>query len=358
MQPRQFWLDTQTRQFISSPDLPQAEVSAAYFREDVEGIELYFVRRTGNLSAPFESVDYSGAAIKLAIGLTQPAALITSFSALSGAVSITSSVAIAGGNGVAAVQNVSISPQAATGSYSLRLPARNVTVSSVTSSVFSAPYHGLADGQAVTLTAFTISSGFTNGQTVFIRDSGRDSFRIAPAEGAAALTVQLTSGGGTAEVADADTEPLPAGAPPAAVQQALRTASRNNGITVSGTANSYSVFFGGRSAGTNFPLVTAPLNTLAVRPGFSGQLNLNTTGISGLVAAGNTNVTLEIEVADGALRHTYQRAARLASDIITSTSPLPTPVGDTVSTLNFDDGEGGVWVVSIDADGVLTTTKA
>ena len=295
--------------------------------------------------------------MKLAVGTTQPAALVTSFSAISTTVAITPSIVVAGGEGLATVQAVAISPSPGSGSYSLRLPARNVTVSSASASVFNAPFHGLADGQSVTLTGFTISSGFSNGQTAFIRNSGRDSFQISATETSAVLPVELTSGGGVAQVAAANTVPLAANAAPSVVQEALVAATGNSGISVTGSANNYSIFFGGRSAGTTFPLVEIAQSSLAGRPGLTADLSFNTQAIVDLVANGATGALLEVEVSEGPLRHTYQRGVGISPDIITSTSPIPAPIGDTVSTLNFDDGSGGTWTVSVDSNGVLTATK-
>jgi hypothetical protein len=100
-------------------------------------------------------------------------------------------------------------------------------------------------------------------------------------------------------------------------------------------------------------------STLAAAPGFAAPLNFNTTEIAAIIAAGQANdCKLEVEVTDPSNnRQTYQQPAQLAADIITSTSPLPVPVGPTTSTLNFDDGAGGTWAVSVDANGVLTATK-
>jgi hypothetical protein len=48
----------------------------------------------------------------------------------------------------------------------------------------------------------------------------------------------------------------------------------------------------------------------------SANLSLATTGISTLLAAGTTAVTLEVEVSDGTKKHTYQTSATLANGII------------------------------------------
>jgi hypothetical protein len=337
-------------------------VSGAFFAEDVEEVELYFLRQTGNFAQPFEYVDYSGNAVKLAVGITAPAALVTSFSALSTTVAITSSVSITGGAGVNEVQRIEIAPRPAVGSFAVQLPARNVTVSSITSSVFTATRHGLLDGQSVTLTGFTITSGFANGQQVFIRDRTRDTFKVAGVQGGAALTVSAS--GGTAELDAITTASLPANASPTALQSAFVGSGVSDGgqpqIIVTGSANDYLLTYTGALAGIDLPTATVVGSTLSGGAGLAGLISFNTTEVAAILSAGQGgNCRMEIEVFNSGTtaRQTYQQGATLADDIITSTSPIPAPTGDTVSSLNFDDGSGGTWTVTVDANGIITATK-
>jgi hypothetical protein len=362
MEARRFFLDTTARAFVGSPDSTLPSIGGAFFAEDVEEVELYFLRQTGNFARPLEYVDYSGNTIKLAVGVTAPAALVTSFSAISTTVAITASVSITGGAGVNEVQRIQIAPRPATGSFAVQLPARNVTVSSITSSVFTAVRHGLLNEQSVTLTGFTITSGFSNGQQVFIRDRTRDTFRIASTAAGAALTVSAS--GGTAEVDAITTASLPANATPQQLQDAIVDAGvavdNQPQIVVTGAPNDYLLTYAGALAGIDLPTAAVVGSTLAGGAGLSGLISFNTNEVASIVAAGQGgNCKLEVEVFNGGTtaRQTYQQAATLADDIITSTSPIPAPVGPTISTLNFDDGSGGTWTVTIDPNGVLTATK-
>jgi hypothetical protein len=114
----------------------------------------------------------------------------------------------------------------------------------------------------------------------------------------------------------------------------------------------------GQLGGVDFADVAVVNNTLAAAPGLAANLSFNTTEVAALITAGTTSgLRLEVEVSDGTLRQTYATTASIADDIITSTSPIPAPVGPTISTLNFDDGSGGTWTVTIDPNGVLTATK-
>jgi hypothetical protein len=359
MEARRFYLDTTGRSFVGSPTSTLPSQGGAFFAEDVEQIELYFLKRAEAPGQQPQYLDYSGNTIKLAVGVTAPAALVTSFSAISTTVAITASVSITGGAGVNEVQRVQIAPPPATGSFALQLPARNVTVSSITSSVFAAVRHGLLDGQSVTLTGFTITSGFSNGQQVFIRDRTRDTFRAAGTAGGTALTVSAS--GGTAEVDAITTASLPANASPAEVQSAFASAgvAVNNQpqISVTGSPNDYLLTYAGVLAGIDLPTVAVVGNTLEGAPGLAGLISFNTSEIAALVAAGQGgNCILEVEVfnAGTTARQTYQQGATIANDIITSTSPTPLPANTSFSLASPDNS---TWEVTIDDNGILTATK-
>ena len=361
MQARKFYLDTQNRAFVGSPDSTLPASSTAFFEEDVESIELYFLRPNGNFTNPYDYLDYSTNSVKFAVGATTPAALQSSWSAISTTVTATITELVAGGSGATEVQRISLSPRPEKGSFAIQFPSRNVTVSSASSSTFvcSTP-HALYDGQSVTLTGFTISSGFANGDIVYVRDRTERTFKAATTAGGTAITFSLTSGGGTAQLSAINTAQLAYNSTPAAVQDAILDAGFDidgtANITVTGTAASeYVLNYGGGSAGVSFSNVTLVGSTLARQPGLSANVNFNTTGISSLIAAGTTAVTMEVEVAGGGLRQTYQQAATLGNDIIASTSPTPTPTGSSGFTMLAPDNSQ--WVITVDNDGILTATK-
>ena len=317
MQARKLYLDTTARTFVADPSATLPLPPPLFFEGDVENIELYFLEPTGSFSAPYDFVNYSsGITATLKLGATTASATVTSWSAVTTTVTITASVSISGGSGTTEIQRVEMSPTPALGYYSLQLPTRNVTVSSITSSVFSAAYHALLDGQSVTLTGFGSPSGFSNGSVVFIRDRSRDGFKIAGTAGGTAITASATAGG-TAVVPAYTTGPLPAGSPPAEIAAALAAAAEasTQQISATGTADDYRLTYGGSYAGADFPTVAITASTLAGAPGFLGNLNLNTSAITALVAAGTTDVTLEVDVTNGTLRHTFQAHANLGNDL-------------------------------------------
>ena len=256
MQARKLYLDTGSRTFVAEPTSTLPAAGLTVFKEDVEDIELYFLEPTGDFSAPYRYLNYSTLTANFAIGTTTPATTVTSFTALTTTVTITASVAITGGSGVTEIQRVQMSPAPATGYYSLSLPTRNITVSSITASVFVAAYHALLDGQSVTLTGFSSPSGFSNGSVYFVRDRSRDGFKIATAAGGTAITASASSGG-TAVLPAYITSPLEAGTGPAEIAAALASAagSSTQEITVIGTPDDYLLTYGGAYAGADMPTV-------------------------------------------------------------------------------------------------------
>jgi hypothetical protein len=319
MNPRKLYLDTTARSFVASPDYTSPLAPPLFYEGDVENIEMYFLTPTGSFSSPYDFANYSvsGITATLRLGSLTTAATVTAWTAITTAVTITASVVITGGSGTTAIQRVQMTPKPVSGYYSLQLPARDVTVSSVTANVFNAAYHGILDGQSVTLTAFSSPVGFVNGGVYFVRDRSRDSFRIATTADGTALTASVSTGGGTAQLAAYTTAPLNPTASPTEIANSLGVAggSSTQQIVATGYPDDYRLSFAGLYAGTNMPTVVITGNSLAGAPGLLGNLNLNVAAITALVVAGTTDVTLEVDVFNGTLRHTYQTDARLGNDL-------------------------------------------
>jgi hypothetical protein len=352
MEARRFFLDTASRAFVDGPSNRNALATPTFFQEDVEAIELYFLKGSNYLN-------YSANTVKLAVGLTAPAALQTSWTALSTSVTATITSSQTGGSGLDEIQRVSFSKEPISGSFAIQLPSRNVTVSSVTAGVFTcATPHGLVDTQSVTLTGFSGVTNFSNGTAYLVRDRTSTSFKIAASAGGTAITASA-SAGGTAQVPTLTTPQIPFDATASTVQGALTTAVGSAQIIVGGSyADGFVLTYAGQLGGVDFANVTVVNNTLAAPPGLTANLSFNTNEVASLISAGNTsNLRLEVEVAGGGLRQTYGTSANIADDIIASTSPAPVPVGGTTALLNFTDGSGGTWALSVDANGVVTTTK-
>jgi hypothetical protein len=147
----------------------------------------------------------------------------------------------------------------------------------------------------------------------------------------------------------------------AEVQQAFVSAgivdSGSPQILVSGSFESgFTCTFANALGGADFPTMTVS-STLAAAPCLSANVSFNTTEIASLITAGNTsNLRFEVEVAGGGKRQTYATACDIAADIIASASTSPVPIG-TANSFSLSDGAGGVWTVTVDASGILTTNK-
>lgn len=365
MQARRFFLDTQSRQFVGGFDRTFLSSAPAFFEEDVESIELYFLQPTGDPVAPYTALDYSANTVKLAVGLTAPAALQTSWTAVSTAITASITSVTNGGGGTNEVQRLTFSGQQPTsGGIFLTLPSRAVTVSSVAAGVFTASNHGLLDGQAVALSSFTISGSTFANSTYIVRDRTPNTFKITATAGGDAIAAAVTSGGGTATLPSISTPVVPASELTASALQAafFDAGLQLNGqpqVLVSGSyLTGFNISFTNSQGGINFDNL-AVSSTLAAAAGLTGNLSFNTSEVAALIAAGTTsNLRMEVEVSDGTRRQTYATAAAISNDIIVTSSPAPLPPGGApYTTLTLTDGAGGNWALSVDANGVVTTTK-
>jgi hypothetical protein len=362
MQARKLYLDIQSRSFVSGSQSSLPAGSPLFFDEDVESLELYFLEPSTSADRVYDFVDYSANTVKFAVGTTTPAALQASWSALTATITASITSLVTGGSGTDAQQRITLSPQPASGGWAIQLPARNVTVSSVSANVFTTADHGLYSGQSVSLTAFSLtSSEVANGQSYFVIRNSKDAFSLAStASSTTPLTATVTSGGGTVTLPAVTTGQLTYSASPLEVQDALVAAGLTINsapqIILTGSAGKeYTLTYANGSANRDYANVVVVGSTLSGPLGLQANVNFATSEIAALVAAGTTTAKLEIEVSGGGRRQTYQTSCTLAADIVSSASPAPVPVGSTSFALLAPDASQ--WVVSIDNDGTLSATK-
>ncbi len=358
---RKFYLDTQRRAFVSSPNSTLDASAPLFFDEDVEAVELFFLRPTGDINAPYEFLDYSANTVKFAVGTTTPAALQASWTALPTTVTVAVTSLVNGGSGTNEQQRITFSQPPTTGSFAIQLPSRNITVSSVSANVFTAADHGLYSGASVSLTAFSLTdSAVANGSSYFVIRNSKDTFSLADTSSTTIALTASASGGGTVSLPAVTTGQLRHNASPSEVQAALVASGLSiNGapqILVTGTAGKeYVLTYGNGSASRNYDNVSIVGSTLLASAGLQASVNFATTEIAALVAAGTTTARLEIEVSGSGKRQTYQTSCTLSADIVSSASPTPIPVGS--SGYNMIAGNGDVYTITIDNSGVLTATK-
>ena len=357
MQPRKIYVNLDSRTITSGPDSPDLS-GFSVFGEDVEAIQLYFFQK--NTAGETQYQDYSANTVKLAIGLTQPAALLSSWTAISSTVTASITTLQTGGSGLNEIQRIDFSQTPQTGSFSVQFPSRNITVSSITASTCLSADHGLLNGQSVTLTGFSGISGFSNGDSFYVRDRATGAFKVATTPLGVAVGITATSGG-TAVAAAVTTPLISAGASPSQVEAAVSAAglvsSGQSQVGVTGTPAALTLSYAGVLANINMPTAAVVNSTLAGAVGLSGNLSLNTAEIEAILSAGTGgDCKLEVETFAGANRQTYQTNATVKADIISSASPSPLPA-NTANSFNLSDGAGGVWTVTIDSSGVLTASK-
>lgn len=358
LEPRKFFIDVQARQFVVSPDSTLPSFDPVWFEEDVEAIQLFALRQTANPAIPYEYLDLSASTVKFAVGITAPAALQTVWTPIDTAVTASVTTIVDGSTGTPEQQKVSFSGAIpAQGGFAIQFPSRSISVSSVSGGIFVAPAHGLCDNQVVTLTGFTISASSFANATYFVVESTDSTFRIAPSLGGAAVTAAVATTGGTANIDAITTGQIAYNATASDVQAAIRDAgiSVNNvsPISVTGVARREFVFvYGGRMSNRNYSPLVIVGSTLAGATGIGANVNFNTVEIAALVSAGTSNVQVEVEISEGAVRQTFRRPASLSADIITATSPIPVPTASPTS-FNLQSGDGTIWVISMTNDGNL-----
>jgi hypothetical protein len=364
MEPRRFYLDTANRSFVASPDTTVPAPTNLFFREDVEAVELYFLRPTGNLAAPYEYRDYSANTVKLAVGLTTPAALQTAWTSLSTGITAMATEVVEGGGGSNAQQIISFSGRKPVGGgFFLTIPARTINTDNINTAaggIVQLPDNGLLDGQFIIIGEVDSDTASSTNSGWFVRNRTASSFQFSATPNGALFTDVNFVGSGIT-VPGITTASLPYNATAANIQQAFVDAGiAVNGlpqIIVTGSYESgFYCTFTNALADVDFPVMFVS-STLAAAPCLSANVSFNTTEVAALVTAGNTsNLRFEVEVSGSGRRQTYATSCDISADIIASASTSPVPIG-TANSFSLSDGAGGVWTVTVDANGILTTAK-
>jgi hypothetical protein len=352
LQPRRIFVDVQNRAFVSSPTSTLPSTAPVWIKEDVEAVEIYALRPVNNSFAPFEYVDLTGATVKFGIGAVSPAALQTAWTSLSTAVTISNTEVQEGGTFGGTVdeeQKLTWSGAAPVqGTYALSFPYRDISFNTtIGSTIYQASNHGLYDGMTVSI----------SGQDYTVINSGQNSFALANRGSTTAITAGATSSG-TLSVPTITTPPIAYNATTAQVQASVVAAGFVlNGIPqvqVSGTNGIELNFrFTGRSGRRSYSPIIVSNSSLKAAPGVTANVSYNTQEIAALIAAGTTNVTMEVEISEGAVRQTFRQGATLSADLITSTSPSPLPAV-TATSFALQSANGTVFTISVTNSGELT----
>jgi hypothetical protein len=355
LQPRRLFVDVESRQFVSTPTSTFSASDPVWIDEDVEKIEIYALRATSEPTRPYSFVDLSGATVKFAVGTTTPAALQTTWTALSTAITITNTEVQDGGTfGGTLDEEQRLTWSGATpaeGGYALAFPYRDIsTDATVGSSIYTAANHGLYDGRIVSI----------GNNDYSVINSGQNSFSLALIGSATAITAGSTATV-TVSVPTITTPAVAYNATVADIQQAIVDAGFVLGgipqVLVSGENGKELNFkFTSRSGRRSYSPILVVNSSLKGAPGLTANVSYNTTEIAALVAAGTTNVTLEVEISEGAVRQTFRRAATLSPDLISSTSPSPLPA-NVATSFDLQSQDGSVWTISVTNTGEIQLAK-
>jgi hypothetical protein len=361
LEPRRIFLDVQSRQFVSSPisSLPSADPT--WVDEDVEALQIYALRPTNDPAIPFAFVDLSGATVKFAVGSTTPAALQTSWTSLSTAVTAAiTELQVGGGFGgtVDEIQRITWSGATAVrGSYAIKFPERTITSASVLGKFVTANNHGLYNGQTVRLDTANGTLGFVTSRSYSVINASQGSFQLAEIGTTTAAGTDAASATVNVVTSEIVTPSISYSASMAQVQQAIVDAGFvDNGIPqviASGeNAQEVTLYYAGRNGQGAYPNVVIVNSSLAGAPGVAANVSYNTDEIAALIAAGTTNVTMEVEISEGAARQTFRQPATLSADLISSTSPSPLPA-NVSTTFSLQSANGSVFTFTVTNDGEL-----
>lgn len=349
LEPRRLFIDVQNRTFLANPISTLPSVEPTWFQEDVEVVEVYAVRPVNNQENPYQFVDLTASQVKFAVGTVSPAALQTSFIPINTTLTASITSIQNGGSGLDEIQKITWTGAiASSGSYAIKFPERAISYTAVSSTFLSAANHGLYDGDIVT---------DANGISFEVFNAAPNSFSITNIGGNTAITASSATITAAAKI----TSPISYSASIEEVQQQLSDAgfviNQIPQIIVTGeNCRELTFYYGGRSGGRNYDPIQIINSSLSGAPGVKANVSYNTTEINALIAAGTTNVTLEIEISEGAVRQTFQRSATLSNDLISSTSPSPLPA-NVASSFDLESPDGSVWTVTITDDGELKLAK-
>ena len=366
---RALYLDVEQGRFVSGLDSGLQPSLDLFFQGDNAPYELYFLRRATSVppSSLYEPIDYSARSIKFAIGAPPPdggTAYVAQNTWTNTTPTVAASVArtVTGGASANEQQTLTFVPPAYEGGFVLTVPMRSITVTGVTAGVFTtSDNHGLAVLEPFTLTGFTTPTGFSNGTTLFVAAlAAPNALFAASTPTTTAITSYTANSGGTIRTITSSSSLLAARATSSQVQSALEqvpSIGASNVSVVATPGSSYRIVYQGSKAQTPLavPTVAATLTPIF---GKTATINFSTTTLlNAISASASIESVLEIESTNGSEVETLcQVPITLTNDIIEAGSVSPVTAGITSFTLL--DPASAAWVISIDADGILTATKS
>jgi hypothetical protein len=363
---RRLFLDTESGRFVQGLNSSIPASIDNLFENDSADYELYFLQRDPTGVTAYEARDFGAKSIKLHIG-NPPPSTATAFVAQNVWTNLPSTCTASitrtatGGTTANEQQRLTFAPEAQSGTFTLTVPSRQISVSAIAAGVFTTSgSHGLAALEPFTITGLSSpTGGLANGQSLFVAQvRNTEQFTSATTITTTAVTAFAASAGAVSTLA-ATTRLLSARATALDVQNALAELTpvgANNVIVLGVPGIEYRAAFQNTRGQVALPLMTVNAQLVPAFGKFA-TINFSTTELQNAISASaSIAAVLEVESTEGGAVETLcQVPVTIFNDIISATSPTPVLVGSTSFALLAPDNSQ--WVVSIDNDGVLTATK-
>lgn len=367
---RYLYLDIETARFVSGFNSSAPATLESFFQGDNAQYELYFVQRNTveNPVTIYEPVDYSARTVKLAIGAAPPSTATAfvvqnTWADLGSTVTASVTRTVTGSPTLNEQQLLTFTPEAWTGSFSLTVPSRSISVSAISAGLFTTSgNHGLASLEPFVLTGFSTPTGFSNGQTLFVASIlSSTTFFANSTPTSTAITTFTAASGGTLATVLASTPLIDARASGANVRETLEGVTSigvGNVSVVATPGKTYRLGFTGQKSVTQLAVATASGVALEPVYGKSATLNFATNELNAAIS-GSASIlaVLEIKTTEGGtVETTCQVPITLSNDLIEAGSLTPVTAGLTSFALLAPNGSQ--FIISIDDDGILTATKS
>jgi len=324
---RQLFVDINGGRLVSGVNSSALANVNNLFRGDVADYELYFLTESSTGNTIYESVNYSSSDIKFYIGEAPPSTAtayvaITAWTNTTLTVSSSIARAITGTASANEVQTITHSPDAFDGTYSITIPSRTVTISSISAGIFTTSgNHGLATYEPFVVTGAVSATNFSNGQTLYVASIvGATQFYANSVASATSILTYSASGGSTFYTVTASSQAISARATMSDMQTVLEAvpAIGTGNVSVSGVLGRfYRLNFQNAKAQTQLGLATIT-GSLTPLYGKAATISFTSTALTNAISASaSLGAVLEIQVTNGSLVDTQiQQTVTITKDLI------------------------------------------
>lgn len=364
---RRLYLDTENARLVQGLNSTIPVALDNLFQNDAATYELYFLRPDPTGAFVYEAQNFSSKSIKLHIAPPPPSTATAyvaqnTWTDLSATVTASVTRTITGGTTANEQQKITFVPDAQSGTFSLTIPSRTVTISDVTGGTFTTSgSHGLAIFEPFTITGLSSpTGGLTNGRSLFVASVlNAGQFTATPTANGIGVTAFAASSG-TLSTLTASTRLLSARSSAAEVQSALEalpSVAAGNVLVLGIPGSEYRIGYQAAKGQALLPVATVAASLTPVF-GKTATINFATAELAAAISASaSIEAALEIEVTEGATVETLlQTGVTIRNDIITTAGALPSAVSPAPSFL-LTSPDASTWQITIDNDGSLTATK-